>query len=71
MAGVCPPAILVLRQFTHLRALLRPALVLAMAIAQWRLWTGNQRWGLIGQGRRGGRSQKNCDSNGLTDSVVW
>jgi len=70
MAGVCPPAILILRQFTHLRAMLRPVLVLATAIAQRRLWTRNARWELIGQDRRGSHSHKNCDSNDVTDSVV-
>ena len=70
MAGICPPAILVLRQFTHLRAMLHPVLVLATAIAQRRLRTRNPRWGLIGQDRHGGHSHKNCDSNDVTDSVV-
>jgi hypothetical protein len=71
MAGVRPPAIFILRQLTHLRALLRPGSVLAMAIAQRRSGTRNQRWRLVGQSSGRSRGQKNYDSNSMPGSVGW
>jgi len=69
VAGGCPPAILVLRQLAHLRALLCPGCMLAVAITHRRLGTGHQSWGLVGQGGCRGGSQKDCDSNRMGDSV--
>jgi len=64
-----PPAILVLRQLAHLRALLGPGSMIAMAITHRRLGSRHQSWRLVGEGSPRGGSQKYSDSNHLADSV--
>ena len=65
MAGVGPPAALVLRQFAHHRAVLSPLFILAVAVAEGGPRPGKQGRGGVGQGGGAGRSNKNCDSDGL------
>ena len=64
-----PPAILVLRQLAHLRALPGPGSMVAMAITHRRLGSRHQSWRLVGERSPRGGSQKYSDSNHLADSV--
>lgn len=61
-----PPAILILRQLAHLRAMFHAALVRAMAVAQRRRGSPPQRRGLIRESRSRDRSEKDCRANRLT-----
>jgi hypothetical protein len=65
VAGRRPPAALILRQLTHLGALLAAGHLFTLAIAHRRLGTRDQQGSLVGQGPGCGRSDENYDSDCL------
>ena len=67
MARHRPPAILVLRQLAHFRAVLHAILLRATAVAERSGWTGRQHRPLIRQRRHRDTSQKDCHSNRLPE----
>ena len=69
MTRRCPPAILILRQFAHLRALPRSGRMVAVAIAHRCPGSGNKSWRLICQSRDGNCCEKDGDANALTGSA--
>ena len=69
VAGDCPPAILVLRQLAHLRAMFHAGLVRAMAVAQRRRRPRPQRRRLICQSSSRNSSQQNCRANRIPEST--
>ncbi len=69
MTRRCPPAILILWQFAHLRTLPRSGRMVAVAIAHRRPGSGNKSWRLICQSRDGNCCQKDSDANAMAGSA--